>query len=255
LKNEYAFRFVFTPGLDGFVNMEIDRQLGEVSQPDLTLVRLYTWDMPTISLGCNQKANARVDLNLCQADGIPVVKRPTGGRELLHGHDLCYTVAKPHASGLTAVDAKKIFAEINNSLINALRGMGIDATWNEFRGRPQTLKGPCFAQIDSGEITISGRKLVASAQRVFERCIIQEGSIPLERPTVDLVKYLYVNDKGWLREKIDELTSCLYEHIPRDFTLDSVVDCFRKSFEESYGTIAGPAEEQILKIQGIIATY
>jgi lipoyl(octanoyl) transferase len=251
LINEYKFRFAFTPRLTGAQNMEIDRILGEVMPPDMPLVRFYTWDKSTISLGCNQNLSKRIDLELCAKDDIPVVMRPTGGRELLHGHDICYCVARPHEPGMTAIEAKKVFAEINNALIDALIKMGINASWGEFKSRPQAQKGPCFAQVDSGEITVGGRKLVASAQRVFSRCIIQEGSIPLTRPSIDLIKYLVLPEREILRQRIAEVSTFLYAYVDESVVISAVVDYFKASFEESFQSQAGNAESLLDTFDGI----
>jgi lipoate-protein ligase A len=249
---EYQFRFAYTPGWSGAANMEFDRRLGEESPPDLPLVRFYTWDIPTISFGCNQNPARRLDQELCRQEGIPVVKRPTGGRELLHGHDLCYCAAIPIERPVGGVEARRIFAAISATLVEALRAMGIDAQWSAFAARPRLADGPCFTQADSGEITVSGRKLVASAQRVYERCIIQEGSIPLFRPEVDLTRYLKSGDHAVIRRRIDEVAAYLYEVSPETMGIAPPVDNFRKAFERYYGTAAGSPKAFPPNFHGII---
>jgi lipoate-protein ligase A len=227
--------------------MEFDRVLGEERPPDLPFVRFYTWAVPTISYGCNQNPARRLDLELCRKDNIPVVKRPTGGRELLHGHDLCYCAAIPLQSPVGGVEARQIFGEISQALIAALRARGIDAQWSNLSGKPRLADGPCFMQADSGEITISGRKLVASAQRVFPRCIIQEGSIPLFRPKVDLAKYLRCGDSEQISRRINEVAAYLFEVSPETSEIGSFVSDFQRAFEHHYGAPAGPENNLLME--------
>jgi lipoyl(octanoyl) transferase len=243
LTKEYNFRFSFTLAWSGLMNMEADRYLGEVITPDFPVVRFYTWDKPTISFGCNQNPTKRIDLASCQRDHIPVVQRPTGGRELLHGHDLCYCVAMPHAAGTTGLQAKQIFARITDVLIAALFNMGITAEWRSLSNRPRTMPGPCFAQTDAGEITVAEKKLVASAQRVFERCTIQEGSIPLVRPIVELINYLNTPERDSMRLAMDANTAYLQEQIDGTIPIETVVEHFKLAFEKHFSSQAGPADE------------
>jgi lipoate-protein ligase A len=243
LTNKYNFRFAFTPGWAGIMNMEADRFFGEIAPPDLPLVRFYTWDRPTISLGYNQNPVKRIDLESCRRDGIPVVQRPTGGRELLHGHDLCYSLAMPQKSLTNGVEAKRIFASVSDILIRALGRMGVEAEWKNLDKRPKARYGPCFTQVDAGEIAVGEKKLVASAQRIFELCVIQQGSIPLIGPTVDLTNYLRQGNKESLRLTLDSTTAFLSQHVERKHTIDSVVGIFREAFVEGYSSQAGPADE------------
>jgi lipoate-protein ligase A len=225
--------------------MEFDRALGEEHPPDSPLIRFYTWDKATISYGCNQNPAKRLDLEQCCRAGIPVVKRPTGGRELLHGHDICYTAAIPAAMAITGTEAKRIFANVTGVLISALRDMGIDARWSAFCAKPKLVDGPCFVQADSGEITVGGRKLAASAQRVYARCLIQQGSIPIHRPIADLSEFLRSGDRQAIRRRIDEMAAYLADETKETLSLSSIVTIFEEAFASYYGAEAGPAAEII----------
>jgi len=215
--------------------MEADRHFGEDVLLEVPLVRFFTWDKPSISFGCNQNPQKRLDLALCRDDGIPVVRRPTGGRELMHGHDICYCVTMPVSSGISGISAKVNFGEVNDVLVLGLKKLGIAAEWSNFAKRPKTTFGPCFAQIDSGEIVVDGRKLVASAQRVYPRSIIQQGSIPLDVPEIELLKYLRLGDKLLVARRTGEMTAYLKDHLDGTTKVASIVDVFREAFEENFG--------------------
>jgi lipoyl(octanoyl) transferase len=236
LKSKYLS--TFTENWAGIHNMGVDAYLGESHPPDIPVVRFYTWECATISYGCHQKPEKRINLESCSADGIPVVPRPTGGRELLHGHDLCYSVVWPLQDMISAVDAKRLFAIINDALIFGLGRLGLQAEWNEFRNKPRALDGPCFAQIDSGEISIGGKKLIASAQRIFERCVVQQGSIPLRKPVVDLMSYLRHSDKESIKQKLTELSTSLAEQTSEEPRLPVVIQSLKSGFDQAFGSEA-----------------
>jgi lipoyl(octanoyl) transferase len=241
LKRKYLS--AFTENWPGIHNMGVDAYLGESHPPEIPIVRFYTWECPTISYGCHQKPEKRINLESCSVDGIPVVARPTGGRELLHGHDLCYSVIWPLQEKITAVEAKRLFAIINDALVYGLKQLGLRAEWNEFRNKPRALDGPCFAQIDSGEISIGGKKLIASAQRLFERCVVQQGSVPLRRPAVDLTSYLKHSDKESIKQKLTELSTSLAEQLPEEPPLPIVIQGFRSGFGQAFGSTAESGDE------------
>jgi lipoate-protein ligase A len=238
LTNEYSFKFAFTPGLPGIVNMGIDLRLGRDAPPCVPAVRFFTWESETISLGCNQDPGKRIDLDLCRRDGIEVVRRPTGGRELLHGHDLCYSVVWPTADSLTAIEAGEIFGRINEILVSALQRLNIKASWRRCsRGRGAS-SGPCFALIDRGEISVNGKKLLASAQRIFKSAVLQQGSMPLVEPAADLIRYLKVNDGMDRRGELARVSTYLNDHVDETFTVSSIVEIFEGEFERFFGSEA-----------------
>jgi len=241
LKSKYLS--AFTENWAGIHNMGVDAYLGESHPPEIPVVRFYTWECATISYGCHQKPEKRINLESCSADGISVVARPTGGRELLHGHDLCYSVIWPLQEKISAIEAKRLFAIINDALISGLSQLGITAEWNEFRNKPRAMDGPCFAQLDSGEISIGGKKLIASAQRVFERCVVQQGSVPLRKPQVDLMHYLKHADKVSIKQKLTELSTSLAEQLPGEPSLPVVIQSLKLGFDHAFGSAAESGDE------------
>lgn len=218
--------------------MEIDGRLSSVSVPAARTVRFFTWRSNTISIGCNQDRRKRIDLELCRQDGIDVVRRPTGGRELLHGHDLCYSVVWPTPDALTAIEAGDIFARINDILISALRRLNVEASWQRSSRKRGGASGPCFALADRGEISVDGKKLLASAQRVFEKAVLQQGSMPLKAPMADITRYLRSDDGTEMRRKLAEASTCLCDHINETIPVGSIVEMFKGEFERLFGSEA-----------------
>lgn len=135
-------------------------------------LRLYRWDPPTLSIGRNQSING------VARDGIPVVRRPTGGQAVWHEHELTYAAAAPIA---TFGSLRTAYREIHRWLASALRALGVDASLATARPavRPSARPASCFAAPVGGEILVRGRKLVGSAQVRRGDAFLQHGSILL----------------------------------------------------------------------------
>lgn len=138
-----------------------------------TVLRVYSWSAPTLSLGRNQRAAGAYDVNALADAGIGIVRRPTGGRALLHHREVTYSVTAPVRDGLGTS-----YAAINVLLMNALRALGVPAEVVAPGGSatpPSSL--PCFAEPSAGELVAEGRKLVGSAQWRDDGAMVQHGSI------------------------------------------------------------------------------
>ena len=147
-----------------------------------TLYRLYSWSHPTVSLGRNQTARGRYDLRLARARGIGFVRRPTGGRAILHHREITYSVAAPVAA---FGSLRESYREINRLLVEALRLHGVEAREAHAPDRtPVPGMAPCFEAPVAGELVagegMGGRKLVGSAQVREGDAFLQHGSILID---------------------------------------------------------------------------
>ena len=140
--------------------------------------RVYTWLRPTLSLGRHQAARGLYSPERAATLGVDVVRRPTGGRAVLHAREVTYCVAAPVAPG-EALGAA--YARVNQVLLEGLRRLGVDAHLAEPSGRaPLPTGAPCFEIPVAGEIVVAGRKLVGSAQYREGGAFLQHGSILVE---------------------------------------------------------------------------
>lgn len=139
------------------------------------VLRVYAWKTPTLSFGRNQTASGRYDLDGIHAAGLEVVRRPTGGRAILHDREITYSVTAPAAD---AGDLRQSYERINRLLLAGLRRLGVGARMATPGDRP-TAPGlaPCFDEPSAGELTVDGRKLAGSAQWRADGAILQHGSI------------------------------------------------------------------------------
>lgn len=142
------------------------------------VLRVYTWSGPTLSFGRHQAVRDRVDAAAAKALGVALVRRPTGGRALLHHREVTYSVT---ASLGRDDSVREWYASITDVLLRALRLLGVEAEPATAHGRaPLPGSASCFMRADEGEITVNGRKLVGSALLRQDGALLQHGSILLD---------------------------------------------------------------------------
>ena len=174
--NEARWRIVVTPASNGAENMALDEALMERARATgESVARVYAWSRPTISLGRNQTAKGLYDLDRIRDLDLDVVRRPTGGRAILHHREITYSVTSPagESSGLS-----ESYKSINIFLLDALSRLGVHATIAAptRKSAPPSMS-PCFNEPSAGELTFDGRKLAGSAQWRADGALLQHGSI------------------------------------------------------------------------------
>jgi len=202
---------------EGIFNMALDYHLFHLceSGSDDAFLRLYTWTPPALSLGRNEPRRI-VDTDAARRDGIDVVRRPTGGRVVLHKNDLTYTLVLPFSAVAGRPAGRPVFADvyrrISECIVEALRPLSAELTIERgrTRGGPGSAR-PCFASTSRYEITHRGRKVVGSAQRVGRRSVLQHGSIPVGRDYLEVSRYLAAADRERIGREVAAATTCLEE--------------------------------------------
>ena len=166
----------------GWFNMAADSHLADqILQGDLApAIRFYQWSPPAVSLGYHQTP-AAVDLNACRELGWEVVRRPTGGRALLHLHDLSYSVTMPYPVNQVQ-GLKPLYRKIASAISFGIHDLGLSEEDKNGDGVPiasssRLVRGVCLQTRVRGELTIGGRKVAAAAQRLARNGILQHGSI------------------------------------------------------------------------------
>ncbi len=171
---ELHWRLIRDEPTDGARNMALDHALAERLTEGEGVVRLYGWSRPTVSFGKNEPAAPPLP-------DLAYVRRPTGGRAVLHDDELTYAVVAP----LDAFGGlREAYVEINRTLAEALRALGADVAVAGDGDVPAAPRAPldagaCFQLPARGEIVAAGRKLVGSAQARLEGALLQHGSILL----------------------------------------------------------------------------
>jgi lipoate-protein ligase A len=171
-----VWKWLMVPARSGAENMARDTALMDrARQTGESVFSIYEWERPTLSLGRNQTARGRYDLGAAEAQGIDVVRRPTGGRALMHHREVTYSVTAPIADDESLHDS---YHRINRLLLDGLRRLGVSASEAPVIERtPQPGTLPCFATPAQGELVADGGKLVGSAQLRQNGALLQHGSI------------------------------------------------------------------------------
>ena len=144
------------------------RRTGEI------VFSVYAWSSPTLSFGRNQPANGFYDRQKLRAAGIDVVRRPTGGRAILHHREVTYSVTAP----LDGTSLRETYGRINRILQSGLSRLGVfvETAAPSDRATAPSIR-PCFELPAEGELVAEGAKLVGSAQWRDRGALLQHGSI------------------------------------------------------------------------------
>jgi len=227
--------------------MDFDVFLAENFKQGNALLRLYRWNPYCISLGANQSLDD-IDLAKTRYYQIDVVKRPTGGRAILHSQELTYSVIYPIDS---TTSAKNIYNEINlalrkglinfDSRLNAIDLEHSQPNFKEFY--KSDISAICFAVSAKSELNYNGKKLVGSAQRKLGNVILQHGSILCGEYHKRIVDYLNVTDdkKNEMLNEISATTIALKTalNIQVDYAKlgTSILNGFKEHFNSDFEEI------------------
>ena len=203
-------------------NMAIDEfMLSWAQNNGLPIARFYQWQPAALSIGYFQRYQKEVDEDACLRRGVDWIRRPTGGRAVLHQHEITYAVALP--AGLPGVPQGILpsYRWLSQGLIRGLNALGVPAQI----APGQRLDGPasaaCFDSPSRYELTASGRKIVGSAQVRRSGTLLQHGSILLDfdvdllldvigaasNPNAGSLRSLLKNKVGWLSQWMNPLPS------------------------------------------------
>ncbi|HNQ36046.1 MAG TPA: lipoate--protein ligase family protein [bacterium] len=197
-----------TGGRDGAWNMACDLKLlaaAERKEIGPTL-RFYRWEPPAVSLGATQKAEEEVSIEFCRREGIPVVRRPSGGGAIFHDDELTYSFVARTEAHPDFGDLLKSYYLIIEGLRRGLAGLGVpaDTRGGAGGGSPERYL-PCFALASRHDLTSGGKKLIGSAQKRRRQAFLQHGSLPFSyRP--ELVNRIFLRPENFF-----EKATCLTE--------------------------------------------
>lgn len=166
----------------GAWNMAVDHALALRSGQGV--IRWYRWDAPTLSFGRNEPVAEAVRDRLQGGGALATVRRPTGGRAVLHHHELTYAVVVPRGwlspprGGRWS--PKTVYAAVHTGIVDGLRSLGIPALVVQEGTVLPPGGGPCFQAAAPGEVALGEGKLVGSAQARIGGALLQHGSILLQ---------------------------------------------------------------------------
>ena len=169
----------------GAMNMALDEALlhSVANGESLPVLRFYRWQPATVTLGYAQSVTTDLDLDICRQAGLDVVRRSTGGRAVLHDHEVTYAVIAPLNAGRFGNSVLDCYRVISKVLQETLRQLGLPAQLVPGKprdGHKNATKAVCFTAPSQYELLIDGCKVAGSAQKRHGQAFLQHGSIPIE---------------------------------------------------------------------------
>lgn len=198
MSGSQAWRVIVETGpQDAYTNMAVDEALleGQIRGESPPTIRFYSWRPPAISLGYTQKIET-IDIAACRLSGIEVVRRITGGRAILHEGDFTYSITARDDNPVVQGTLMDTYRKISQALLSGLQKLGVQAAFSPGDRDAYGGGAACFAASSRYELTVSGKKLIGSAQRRKQGAVLQQGSLPLRDTSERLFSLLQFADPG-----------------------------------------------------------
>ena len=189
------WRYVPLEARTGAFHMAADDYFASIPDLQNPVFRLYTWNPFAISLGYHQSADS-IHFELCDKDDIDIVRRPTGGRAILHAEEITYSLILPINHPYAQGGVHTVHNKISEAILLGFKELGIHLELNKkkvnlsqhYRQNPESVA--CFSSTTEHELQYEGKKVVGSAQKRYSKNILQHGSILLGDKHKNLDRYL-----------------------------------------------------------------
>jgi lipoyl(octanoyl) transferase len=231
-----VWRLIINPPARGARNMAVDEAILESvgSGVSLPTLRLYSWEPACLSLGYAQPL-ADVDIPRLNSHGWEVVRRPTGGRAVLHTDEITYSVIAPQGEPRLAGTVLEAYGRLAAALVEALHLLDLEVDVQEHTKTGSRTSNPvCFDAPSASEITFGGKKLIGSAQARRKEGILQHGSLPLIGDLSRIVQVLTFPDEetrtraaSRLLERATTLEAALGRVVRWDEAAQAITAAFR----------------------------
>ncbi len=243
-----SWRLIIHPAAPGAWNMAVDEAIlestaGQLQPPTL---RLYAWEPACLSLGFSQPA-ADADQVALAAHGWHLVRRPTGGRAILHVDELTYSVAGPENEPRLEGGVLESYRRLSAALLEALHRLHIPAQSLVQPAQPADSgpKGPvCFEVPSNYEIVVDGKKLLGSAQARRLNGVLQHGSLPLYGDLTRITQALHFNAPADRQKAADRLLAravTAENVLQAPLAWDAAAAAFAAAFEDMLNITLQPA--------------
>ena len=213
------------------------------------MFRVYGWSSPTLSLGRNQRARGLYNLTAAREMDVGIVRRPTGGRALLHHREITYSATLPARDPAAA---RAAYDFVNRILVEGLRELGARVELAAHTVALPPGARPCFDVPAEREIVLHGRKLVGSAQWRHGGIVLQHGSI-LVRDDQALISRLMVTPPD-----ADPIAATLADALGREPSLDEAAEALRQAVRATTGKVPAefePDDVLLAEVSRLSSTY
>jgi lipoate-protein ligase A len=236
-----TWRWISGGSAGGASQMATDKAILEhASDLGKPTMRVYFWKPYCISLGYHQAVQC-IDIDRCRKDTIDVVRRPTGGRAVLHAEEVTYSVIIPRKHAFFSQNISDVYNKISVGLCAGIQKLGIPARLEKHSidlhsHYRSSLSASCFSAAARNEILVDGKKLVGSAQRNGTEGILQHGSILVDDAHLNLPEYLTRipdDEKKNMKAAIAGKTVTIRSFLKKKISYPEIVAGIRSGMEDA----------------------
>lgn len=225
-------------------NMAMDEALLDWHSEGLIppIIRFYEWNPATLSIGYFQSVEKEIDMEAVKRLGLGFVRRPTGGRGVLHEHELTYSVIVTESYPSMPATVTEAYRVISEGLLLGFQNLGLDAYFSvpNTDEQKENLKKPksavCFDTPSWYELVVEGKKVAGSAQTRQKGVILQHGAILLDLDEDKLIQtFKFASDKvrDKVRKGLSQKAVSINKIISKPITIEECKTAFKKGFEDA----------------------
>ena len=236
------WRLLISNAESGAWNMALDEMLLEdmIRDADNPILRLYSWSPPCVSLGYSQ-TTSDIDESRLADLGWDMVRRPTGGRAILHIDELTYSIVARLDHIIAQGGVLQSYKRISKALLESVNILGINA--KSIEKPPVTnsriLNSPvCFEKPSNYEIVCEQKKIIGSAQARRKGAMLQHGSFPLKGDISrisQILNYSSEYERSAAQKQIRDRAATAQDILQQEITWEVAVKAFVSGFENSLG--------------------
>jgi len=242
------WRLLLTPEAPGAWNMAVDEAILEAAthREVLPTLRLYAWNPPCLSLGYAQPISD-VDESRLEKFDWDLVRRPTGGRAILHTDELTYSVCGPEDEPVLAGDILSSYKRLSSAILAAIEqiGISVQALPQKKNANSKSPEPVCFEVPSNYEITADGKKLVGSAQARRQGGVLQHGTLPLYGDLTRIVQVLSFPSQTSREQAAERLLSraaTLHTALGEIVSWKQAADSFIQAFQNTLDLELAPGQ-------------
>lgn len=264
-----TWNFINTGSHDPYYNMAMDEALlNFVSRGEIDpVVRFYTWNPATLSVGYFQRLKKEIDIDKVKEKGFGLVRRQTGGRGVLHDKELTYSVIVPESHPNMPSTITEAYRVISEGLLEGFKLLRFDAYFAIPRSKEERekLKQPrsavCFDAPSWYELVVEGRKIAGSAQTRQKGVILQHGSL-LQDVDVDELFDMFIFKNDRLKEKMKKAfvdkAVAINDISDRHISIEEMEKAFEEGFKKGLNIEFKPlslTENQLAEVKVLEEKY
>ncbi|PTI93230.1 octanoyltransferase [Staphylococcus simulans] len=264
-----TWNFINSGSHNPFYNMAMDEALlNFVSRGEIDpVIRFYTWDPATLSIGYFQRLKKEIDIEKVKEKGYGLVRRQTGGRGVLHDKELTYSVIVPESHPNMPKTVTEAYRVISQGLLEGFKVLGFDAYFAVPKSKEERekLKQPrssvCFDAPSWYELVVEGRKIAGSAQTRQKGVILQHGSILKDIDIDDLFDmFIFKNDclKDKMKQAFVDKAVAINDISDKTISIEEMEVAFEKGFQKGLNINFKPLEltkEQQAEVKELAEKY